>query len=104
MGLDMKLTNLKLVTIIAEAVLEEKIISGIKESGAKGYTVVGSHGEGSRGRRTGEIPGENIRIETLVSSTVAEKIMEQISTNYFQNYAVVCYLTDASVLRGDKYI
>ena len=100
----MKLTYLKLVTIISEAVLEEKIILALKAAGAKGYTVVGSHGEGSCGMRTGEIPGENIRIETLVSSAVAEKIMEHISTHYFQNYAVVCYLTDASVLRGEKYV
>ena len=100
----MKLTNLKLVTIIAEAVLEEKIIIDLKKSGAKGYTVVSSHGEGSRGMRAGEIPGENIRIETLVSPAVAEKIMENISSHYFQNYAVICYLTDASVLRGEKYV
>lgn len=100
----MKLTNLKLVTIIVEAVLEEQIITDIKQVGAKGYTVVGSHGKGTRGMRTGEIPGENIRIETLVSSEVAEKIMENVSTKYFQNYAVVCYVTDAAVLRGEKYI
>ena len=100
----MKLTNLKLVTIVSEAVLEERITAAIKQAGAKGYTVVSSRGEGSRGMRAGEIPGENIRIETLVSSAVAEKIMEHISVNYFQNYAVICYLMEASVLRGEKYV
>jgi nitrogen regulatory protein P-II 2 len=100
----MKLTNLKLVTIIAETVLEDQILTAIKQLGAKGYTVVGSHGQGSREMRTGEIPGENIRIETLVSSAVAEKIFEHISQNYFQNYAVVCFMTEASVVRGEKYV
>lgn len=99
----MKLTNLKLVTIIAESVLEEKVVSLLKKHGAKGHTVVASHGEGSRGMRTGEIPGQNSRIETLVSMPVAEKIMEDLSNNYFEHYAVICYVIDASVLRGEKY-
>lgn len=100
----MKLTNLKLVTIIAESVLEEQLINELKNLGAKGYTVVASHGEGSRGMRAGELPGQNIRIETLVGIEVAEKIMNHVSTNYFKHYAIVCYLTDAAVLRGEKYI
>lgn len=100
----MILTNLKLITIIAEAVLEEQLIKELKNLGAKGYTVVASRGEGSRGMRAAEIPGQNIRIETLVSTDVSQKIMEHVSTRYFKHYAIVCYITDASVLRGDKYI
>ncbi len=98
-----KLTTLKLVTIIAESILEDKILLGIKDNGAKGYTAMSSHGKGSRGTGTGEIPGANIRIETLVSPEVAEKIMEYISSSYFKNYAVICYVVEASVLRGEKY-
>ncbi|MBX7143698.1 MAG: transcriptional regulator [Oligoflexia bacterium] len=100
----MKLTNLKLVTIITEAVLEEQVIRELKSLGAKGYTVVASHGEGSRGMRAGELPGQNIRIETLVGADVAHKIMEHISAHYFKHYAIVCYISDAAVLRGEKYI
>jgi nitrogen regulatory protein P-II 2 len=100
----MKLTTLKLVTIVFESVLEGQIVATIKEAGARGYTAVASSGEGSRGMRTGEIPGHNIRIETLVSPEVADKIMELVSSRYFQNYAVVCYVVDAAVLRGEKYV
>jgi hypothetical protein len=45
-----------------------------------------------------------VRIETLVSAAVADKIMELVSARYFQNYAVVCWVVDASVLRGEKYV
>ena len=99
----MKLANLKLVTIIAESVLEEKIVLLLKAHGATGHTIVASHGEGSRGMRTGEIPGQNSRIETLVSMSVADNIMEELSQSYFEHYAVICYVIDASVLRGEKY-
>ncbi|NDC38611.1 MAG: transcriptional regulator, partial [Proteobacteria bacterium] len=72
----MQLTSLKLVTIVAEAVLQERILEDIRTLGAKGCTIMNSEGHGSRGRRTGEIPGQNIRIETLVSPSVADKIIE----------------------------
>jgi nitrogen regulatory protein P-II 2 len=100
----MKLTTLKLVTLVIESVLEAQVVATIKEAGARGYTAVASAGEGSRGTRTGEIPGQNVRIETLVSAAVADKIMELVSARYFQNYAVVCWVVDASVLRGEKYV
>ena len=100
----MQLTTLKLVTIIVESVLEEQIIDTVKQCGARGYTLVSSRGEGSRGMRTGEIPGENVRIEALVSPSVADAIMKEISDTFFQSYSIVCYIVDASVLRGDKYI
>ena len=99
----MKLTTLKLVTIVAEAVLQDQIIDGLHALGAKGFTLMSSEGQGSQGRRTGEIPGANIRIETLVSPDLAEKIIGYISEHYFEHYAVICFLTDAQVLRGEKY-
>lgn len=100
----MKLTKLKLVTIITEAVLEPQLIQSIKKLGAKGHTAINSHGEGTSGIRSGEIPGENVRIETLVSDQVAEKIMEHLSTEYFKDYALICYVTEAEVLRSEKYL
>jgi hypothetical protein len=54
--------------------------------------------------RAGEIPGENVRVEALASGTVAEAIMKKISDTFFQSYSIVCYITDAAVLRGEKYI
>ena len=100
----MELTRVKLVTIIAEAVLEESLVTNLKQLGAKGYTIMDSRGEGSRGMRAAEIPGQNIRIETLVSPEAANRILEYVASHYFKNFAIVCYLTDASVLRGEKYI
>lgn len=100
----MKLTALKLVTIVAESVLQEQIFESLRTLGAKGMTLVSSEGQGSSGRHTGEIPGQNIRIETLVSPAVADKIIEYISAHFFEHYSVICYLTDAEVLRGEKYI
>jgi nitrogen regulatory protein PII len=100
----MKLIPLKLVVIIAEVVLEDQILFEIKKLGAKGYTVSEVGGEGSRGVRTGEWEHKNSKIETLVSPEVADEILTCIAQKYFSDYAVIVYVHDAGVARGDKYV
>ena len=100
--MDLKL--LKLVTIVAEAVISDKIIREIKALGATGYTVTAAEGQGSRGVRASEWEGKNMRIETLVSEAVSEAILQMLATHYFPNYAVVAYVEDVRVVRGDKYV
>ncbi|MEI7684996.1 MAG: transcriptional regulator [Planctomycetota bacterium] len=100
----MKLTPLQCITIVAETVLAERLTEEIKRLGARGYTLIEACGEGSRHLRAGEIPGQNIRIEAVVSNAVAESIMDHIAHEYFDHYAVIVYVTDVQVVRGDKYV
>ncbi len=95
--------TLQLVTIIGEAILEENLLRDLRELGARGWTTSHARGEGSRGTRTSALEGGNIRIETLVSPAVAERILERLTKNYFPNYAVVAYTHPVEVVRGDKY-
>ena len=44
-----------------------------------------------------------MRIETIVSPAVAERILEVLATVYFPNYAVVAWAADVQVVRGDKF-
>ncbi len=100
----MKTVPLKEVTIVAEALLEERLLREIRELGAQGYTVGQVRGEGSRGVRASEWEGKNVRIETLVSAEVADRILTHIAEEYFEHYAVVAYLSDVQVVRGEKYL
>jgi nitrogen regulatory protein PII len=100
----MKLTSLKLVVIIAEAVLEDQLLLEIKKLGAKGYTVSQVRGEGSRGVRTNEWERENSKIETVVSPKVADEILTRLAEKYFSDYAVIVYVHDVGVSRGEKYV
>ncbi len=95
---------LKLVTIIAEPVLEPRITLELRALGATGFTVVDGRGEGSRGLRAAEIPGLNVRIDSIVAPDVADRIIEYIAIHYFATYAVIAYVSDVSVVRGDKYL
>jgi nitrogen regulatory protein P-II 2 len=97
-------TKLKLVTVIAERILEERLLRELRQLGARGYTVGEARGEGTRGLHTMDWEGQNVRIETLVSPEVAERIMVHVASHYFADYAVIVYAVDAEVLRSDKYL
>lgn len=98
----MRTVPLKLVSIVAEAVLEERLVREMKGLGARGYTLTEVRGEGSRGVRASEWEGRNIKLETLVSAEVAERILEHVAEHYFAHYAVVVYVESVEVVRGDK--
>ncbi len=96
-------TQVRLVTIVAEAVLEASILALLREHGVSGYTISDARGQGSRGRRTGEIPGENVRVETLVSADTAKALLDEVSKRWFEDYAIVAWIGDVEVVRGAKY-
>ena len=100
----METTPLRLVTIVAESVLLGRLPGELLALGASGWTICDARGDGSRGMRTGPLPGENIRIEVLVSGVVAERILDMLAADYFPNFAVVAWVSDVHVVRGDKYL
>ncbi len=100
----MKTTTLKLVTIVTERILEDRLLRKVQELGAKGYTLTQATGKGSRGVRASEWEGPDTRIQSLVSKEVADAIVEYIAENLFEHYAVIVYVQDAEVVRGEKYI
>lgn len=100
----METTTLKLVTIITERILEDRLLRKVEELGAQGYTLTQATGKGSRGVRASEWEGPDTRIQSLVSEKVADAIVEHIAENFFEHYAVIVYVQDAEVVRGEKYI
>ncbi|ODA28862.1 transcriptional regulator [Planctopirus hydrillae] len=95
---------LTLLTIIGEGLLRERLITEIERAGAKGYTITECSGSGSRHRRVGELLGENMKLECVVSPEVADKLLGILSDEYFPHFAVIAYLSPVSVIRGDKYV
>jgi len=65
----------KLLTIVAEAAIEHRLIKDIERLGAKGFTVSAAHGKGPRNQRTGDLEGGNIRIETVISNEAFTSLM-----------------------------
>ena len=100
----MHTVSLRLVTIVAEPVLEEQIVELLHRLGARGHTVTDSRGAGSRGMRAADPPGGGVRIEVVVSAEVADRILRHVAEQYFPNYAVIAFVSSVDVVRGDKYV
>jgi nitrogen regulatory protein P-II 2 len=98
------LMPLKLVTIVAERVLRGRLISEVQGLGARGFTQTEVTGEGSRGVRASEWEGANIKLEMIVAPDIADRIVDHVAGAYFEYHAVIVYVQDVDVVRGDKYL
>jgi nitrogen regulatory protein P-II 2 len=96
-------TERQLVTIIAEAVLEHRLLEEITTIGATGYSLSHARGKGTRGHHSSDWEGPNVRIETVVSADVAERIMQRLADKFFPNYSIVAYCTTVRVMRAQKF-
>jgi hypothetical protein len=69
-----------LVTIIGEAVLQDRLIQLLVKLGVSGYTIVPARGAGSHGRRMGDIAGYNTNLElkTIVTPKTADQLLEDL--------------------------
>jgi nitrogen regulatory protein P-II 2 len=99
----MQLVTFRLVTIIAEALLEDRLVRTIQELGATGYSIGTVRGEGSRGVHASEWEGSNIKIEVIVNPELADRILQHVAESYFDHWAVIAYVQPVDVLRSNKF-
>ena len=94
----------KLVTIVAEAALEQRMIKDLERLGAHGYTITDARGKGSRGVRNAEWERSgNIRMEVVCDATIAAAIAMHLSEHYYDNYAMILFIGEVEVLRPEKF-
>ncbi|MDF5730111.1 MAG: hypothetical protein PUP92_19380 [Rhizonema sp. PD38] len=88
-----------LLTIIAETVLREAIVNMLKSYGVTGYTITQVQGEGSHGRRMGDMAGynTNIEIKTILSIEESNDILRSIK-DYQGKQAVIAFRSNIETL------
>ena len=97
-------TRRSLLTVICEASIESLVAADARRLGAHGYTASDARGWGQHGQRDGGWPlSGNVRIDILCEAAVADAIAAHLQATYFASYAMVCYLSDVSALRSDKF-
>ncbi|KAB2660309.1 MAG: transcriptional regulator [Verrucomicrobia bacterium] len=100
----MKTHPMKLVTIVCEAYAREAVTKLLREVGAHGYTLFAVEGDGSQGKRPGDIPEfANIQIEVVVSPTVADTLLTRLEKEFFPRYAMIAFECEVRVLRKEKF-
>ncbi len=97
------MSSFQLLTIIAEESLASSLQSEISELGARGYTVIQARGQ-SRGHvRDNPWEGENIQIETIVTTEVCTKIVKHLEEKYFDRYALIAFHHPVQVVRSEHF-
>lgn len=99
----MNTVPMKRVTIIGDETVRYRIVKEIQEMGATGYTDFVVHGRGARGVRPSHAEPANAKIEVIATPELAQRILEHIAQHYFDNYAMIAFLDDVEVLRGEKF-
>lgn len=81
-----------LVTVICEAVLQERLIHLLKTLGTSGYTIIQTRGAGSHGRRMGDIAGynTNIEVKTIVSPETSDQLLEELK-QFQETHALIAF-------------
>lgn len=100
----MNLHPMKLVTIVCEAYAQDVVTKLLRETGAHGWTSFAVEGDGTRGKRPGDIREfANVQIEVVLQPEAALKLLETLEANYFPRYAMIAFQSDVFVLRRDKF-
>ncbi len=97
-------TPMTLVTIIVERFLRDRVLAGIREAGARGFTLTDVTGEGTSQIHAHEWEGPSVKVETLVSERVASRIVAMVAERYFEHHAVIVFTSTVQVVRASRFL
>lgn len=99
------LVRLQRITVVADASLEEPLVSKFVELGASGYTAIPCYGAGRSILANGNGPtNSQVRIEAVVSKDVAEQILYHLRTEIIPDNRVTACSETVEVMRQDDFI
>jgi hypothetical protein len=98
----MQTVTMKLVTIVAEAALRQRLGETVMAAGGTGYTITDASGEGSRGMRSSEQAGRNVRVEAVLDTDSASRLVARLAETYFPHYAIVAWMSPVDVVRAAR--
>ena len=100
----MKKHTKTLLVIVAEAVLETRLVRDARQRGAQGWTVGEVHGAGREGVREGDWEADRtIELKLICEEAVADAIAEHVLLTYAPNYSVAMHFSQVKVLRPDRF-
>ncbi|MGM0552480.1 MAG: P-II family nitrogen regulator [Pseudomonadota bacterium] len=87
-----------LLTVVAEALLEDMLIDEVRRLGAAGYTVTDARGWGRHGKRRGNWrQGGNIRMEVIGSQELCDGIAAHFREQYEDDYGLLMFTTPVTL-------
>lgn len=96
-------TRVRLLTIVAERILKDRILHHLEKLGVSGFTVIESEGRGSRGIAIDEWHGDNVEIQVIATGERIDAIARKLRDRYFEHHSIILFAQDVDVLRPEKY-
>lgn len=95
---------MKLINIVANAALEDRLVGIADRHGASGYTVLEARGAGSAGLQTGVLEGEsNILFMLAVPEARLDEVLADVERLMKRGHHLAAFITDTQVLRPEKF-
>ncbi|MBL1260020.1 MAG: DUF3240 family protein [Thiotrichaceae bacterium] len=94
----------KMLNIICNDSLEEKIVCMFKKYGVSGYTILTARGEGSSGHIS-DMSGfdANIMVKVILPESRMQVILESIERKIKKGYHLTIYITNVEVISPEKF-
>ncbi len=95
---------MKLINIVANVTLEDRLVGIAEKHGASGYTVLEARGGGSAGLQTGVLEGgSNILFMLVVPESRLDEVLADIERLMKRGHHLAAFITDTQVLRPEKF-
>ena len=95
---------MKLINIVANATLEERLIGIAEKHATSGYTIIDARGAGSAGLQTGVLEGEsNILFMLIVTETKLNEVLDDVEKLMKRGHHLALFISDTQVMRREKY-
>ena len=98
-----KTVPLKLLVIVAEAVLRDRLVAELATLRVPGCTLTTAMSWGREGLGSGEFEGPSVRLEVVASAEVTDAILTALAERYFSTWSIMAWVSDVSVVRPEKY-
>lgn len=94
----------KLVNIITNDLMEDKLVESFKKYGASGYTIVRARGEGSSGVAA-DMTGfdANIVVKVIMPAERMDALLESLERKMRKGYHLTVYISDVQVISPENF-
>lgn len=94
----------KLMNIIANESLEDKLVGMFRKYGVSGYTILRARGEGASGNSS-DLGGfdSNIFIKVIIPESKLDTILQSVECKLRKGYRLTVYISDVQVISPEKF-
>ena len=93
--------QMRRITVVGPATMEEAIVAMVREQGASGYTAVPCHGGGRHKSSDGHRP--LVRFETIVPADASGRILDALREPRFTDDRMTVWIEPVDVLRLEQF-